>query len=402
MKLSFSTEDETFREEVRDFLADKLTADLRAYTRRMTSVYANKEIALAWQAILHARGWAAPKWPVAYGGCDWRLAQYYIFAVELARAGAPPLSPMGVGMCGPALIGYGSDQQKAHYLPRILSGDDFWCQGYSEPHAGSDLAALTMSAIDDGDTLICSGTKIWTTHAHEANMCFCLVRTDASGRPQQGVSFVLIDMNQDGVQVDPIIMLSGEHIQNTMFFTDVRVPKGNVVGRINEGWEVAKYLLSFERGGSAYGPALLARLANIREHYQAQVDDDALDSKMTQLEIELQALEAAELQMMSELAGGQTPGLKASMMKIRGTELSQRLTEIAVELAGHYVMPFQGNHIEPGGPIVTISPSNHPLIGDHHDAVAASKYLNDRAGSIYAGSNEIQRNILAKGQLQFS
>ena len=401
MKLEFSREDEIFREEVRDFLSENLSPDLRAYTERMTSVYASKDVALAWQAILHQRGWAAPKWPVAYGGCDWRLVQHYIFSVELARAGAPPLSPMGIGMCGPALIGHGTEEQKAHYLPRILSGDDFWCQGYSEPQAGSDLAALTMTAIIDNGDLICSGTKIWTTHAHEANMCFCLVRTDNSGKQQQGISFVLIDMTQAGVKVDPIIMLSGEHIQNTIFFNDVRVSSKDIVGQINQGWTVAKYLLSFERGGTSYGPALLARLAALSAHYADGGITTEMARKIAELEVELSSLEAAELHMMSELSSGSMPGLKASMMKIKGTELSQRLTELAIELAADYVMPFQAAQLAPGGPIVTVPPSNQPMIGSSAAAVSASKYLNDRAGSIYAGSNEIQRNILAKGQLGF-
>ena len=266
MDLAFKPDEEAFREDVRDFLSDNLTEDLRSYAARMTSVYAEKEIGLAWQKILVDQGWAAPSWPVEYGGCDWSLAQHYIFDVEMARAGAPPLSPMGIGMCGPALIGHGSKAQKDYYLPRILSGEDFWCQGYSEPHAGSDLAALTMSAVEDGDDFICNGQKIWTTHGHVANMCFCLVRTDSSGKLQQGITFILIDMNSPGVRVDPIIMTSGEHIQNSLFFTDVRVPKKNVVGEVNHGWTVAKYLLEFERGGNAYGPRLVARLEALRRH----------------------------------------------------------------------------------------------------------------------------------------
>ena len=342
MKLAFTRDEEAFRKEVRDFLAEKLTADLRAYAQRMTSVYATKPVAMEWQRILVKQGWAAPSWPVEYGGTNWSVAQRYIFDVEMARAGAPPLSPMGIGMCGPALIGHGSKAQKDHYLPRILSGEDFWCQGYSEPHAGSDLAALTMSAVEDGDSYICNGSKIWTTHAHEANMMFCLVRTDSSGKQQQGITFILIDMTSPGVRVDPILMLSGEHIQNAVFFTDVRVPKANVIGKVNEGWTVAKYLLEFERGGSSYGPRLLARLRSLR---RTAADEGLLDAdfarKLSQAEAEAQTLEAAELQMMSELAGGGTPGLKASMMKIRGTELSQHLTELALEIAGAYAAPFQ-------------------------------------------------------------
>lgn len=400
MNLSFTREEEAFREEVRDFLARNLTEDLRAYARRMTSVYATKPIALKWQQILVKQGWAAPSWPVEYGGTGWTPAQRYIFDVEMARAGAPPLSPMGIGMCGPALIGHGSKAQKDHYLPRILSGEDFWCQGYSEPHAGSDLAALTMSAIDQGDHFLCNGSKIWTTHAHEANMMFCLVRTDASGKPQQGITFLLIDMTQPGVRVDPILMLSGEHIQNAVFFTDVRVPKENVIGRINDGWTVAKYLLEFERGGSSYGPRLLARLRAIRV---TAAEEGALDAafaaKLSRAEAEILALEAAELQQMSELARGGTPGLKASMMKIRGTELSQHLTELALELAGVYAAPFQPHHTSPGGPVPGFEGLNTPQAGPGTAVTATAKYLNDRAGSIYAGSNEIQRGILSKGQL---
>ena len=400
MDLTFSPSEEAFREEVRDFLADKLSPELKRYASRMTSVYAEKPVAMEWQSILYEQGWAAPGWPVEYGGCDWTVAQRYIYDIEMSRAGAPPLSPMGIGMCGPALIGHGSDAQKAYYLPRILQGEDFWCQGYSEPHAGSDLAALTMSAVEDGDDFVCSGSKIWTTHAHEANMMFCLVRTDATGKPQTGITFVLIDMTAPGVRVDPIIMLSGEHIQNAVFFDDVRVPKANVVGQINDGWTVAKYLLEFERGGSSYGPRLLQRLGALRRVAKdlGRLDPD-MDMKISATEIEASALETAELMMMSELSGGGTPGLKASMMKVKGTELSQRVTEIALDVAGEYVQPFQPEHTSPGGPVVPRHSSNQGLVGPEEFVTVAAKYLNDRAGSIYAGSNEIQRNILSKGQL---
>jgi alkylation response protein AidB-like acyl-CoA dehydrogenase len=400
MNLSFSPAEEAFREEVRDFLARNLTGDLRAYSRRMTSVYATKAVALKWQQVLVRQGWAAPSWPAAYGGTDWTPARRYIFDVEMARAGAPPLSPMGIGMCGPALIGHGSKAQKDHYLPRILSGEDFWCQGYSEPHAGSDLAALTMSGVDQGDHFLCNGSKIWTTHAHEANMMFCLVRTDASGKPQQGITFLLIDMTQAGVRVDPILMLSGEHIQNAVFFTDVRVPKENVIGRVHEGWTVAKYLLEFERGGSCYGPRLLARLLAIRSTAAEEgALDEAFAARLSRAETDILALEAAELQQMAELARGGTPGLKASMMKIRGTELSQHLTELALELAGVYAAPFQPHHTCPGGPVPGFDGLNTPQAGRDSAVTVTARYLNDRAGSIYAGSNEIQRGILAKGQL---
>lgn len=399
MNLDFHPDEEAFRDEVRAFLDMKLTADLRRYAARMTSVYSDKETALAWQAILVKQGWAAPSWPVAYGGCDWSVAQRYIFDVEIARAGAPPLSPMGIAMCGPALIGYGTEQQKAHYLPRILSGEDYWCQGYSEPHAGSDLAQLTMSAREDGCDFICNGSKIWTTHAHEANMMFCLVRTDSSGKPQQGITFLLIDMTAPGVRVDPIIMISGEHIQNAVFFDDVKVPKANVIGKVNEGWTVAKYLLEFERGGSSYGPRLLARIRSLRRTAAEAGMGADMEARLSRAEADASALEAAELMMMSELAGGGSPGLKASMMKIRGTELSQHVTELAIEISGLHAAPFQPHHTRPGGPVVNAPSNSGALVGPESAVTVAAKYLNDRAGSIYAGSNEIQRNILAKAQL---
>ena len=401
MELSFTKEEEAFRQEVQDFLNDKLTDDLRAYARRMTSVYADKEVALQWQAILVEQGWAVPSWPVEYGGCDWTIAQKYIFDFEMARADAPGLSPMGIAMCAPALFGYGSKEQKDQYLPRILSGEDFWCQGYSEPHAGSDLAALTMSAVVDGDDFICSGSKIWTTHAHEANMMFCLVRTDASGKQQEGITFVLIDMTSPGVRVDPIIMLTGEHIQNAVFFDEVRVPKTNVVGEINRGWTVAKYLLEFERGGSSYGPRLIARANKLRRiAHENDVLSSGIATALALAETEARALETQELRLMAELSAGGSPGLTASMLKIRGTELSQRLTEIALDIAGNYTLPFQPDHTAPGGPVLNQAKSNEHLIGPESFVTTSPKYFNDRVGSIYAGSNEIQRNILAKALLR--
>lgn len=400
MDLSFSPNDEAFRDDVRTFLTENLTRDLREITARMTSVYAPKAVALHWQSILLKQGWAAPAWPVEHGGCDWSVSQHYIWATELARAGAPPLSPMGVYMCGPALIGRGSEAQKRRYLPRILSGEDFWCQGYSEPHAGSDLAALTMSAVSDGDDFVCNGSKIWTTHAHEANMMFCLVRTSATVKRQEGVTFLLIDMTSPGVTVDPILTLTGEHIQNAVFFNDVRVPKANVVGRIDHGWQVAKYLLEFERGGAAYGPRLLQRLAAIRSNAKENgLLDTDFAAKLAALEIEITALEHAELRLMAELSTGGPPGVRASMMKVLGTEFSQKVTELALELAGDYATPYQPNHTCPGGPTPNFKRGNDHPVGPDWALTAAPTYFNDRAGSIYAGSNEIQRNILAKAEL---
>lgn len=399
MNISWSPAEQAFQQEVRAFLAAELDEDLQAAGRLMTSVYAEHEASMRWQAILLKQGWLAPAWPVEYGGCDWTPAQHYIFASEQAKAGAPPISPMGIRMCAPALIAFGSEQQKQFFLPRMLSGEHFWCQGYSEPEAGSDLAALQMSAVDDGDALICNGGKIWQTHANEANWIFCLVRSSKEARPQQGISFVLIDMHSPGVEVRPIVSLSGEHIQNQVFFTDVRVPKTRVVGQLGEGWTVAKYLLEFERGGTAYAPLMQVRLAEIRAAAQRSgaIDQPLFAARLAQTEIDAGNLEYYELQTLCLLAEGQSPGSNASVMKILGTELQQAVTELGMELAAEYGRAYQPQAGRPGGPISY--PHGEQFSGPAGAALAPLRYFNERAGSIYAGSNEIQKNILAKAAL---
>lgn len=402
MQLKWSAEDLGFRDEVRAFLDRELTAELRDATSRLTSVYPPHEVSMTWQAILNARGWAAPAWPVEYGGCGWTAAQRYIYASEMAAAGAPPLSPMGLGMCGPVLIGHGTVEQKAHYLPRMLSGEHFWCQGYSEPGSGSDLASLQMAARDDGDHLVCDGHKLWTTHANHANWIFCLVRTSQERIPQQGITFLLIDMTTPGVEVRPIISLSGEHIQNDVFFSGVRVPKANVVGKIGEGWTVAKYLMEFERGGGVAAPGLKARLTRIRHMARAEgLDKDAIFmGRVAGAAIEIEALEAVELQILANLSQGDAPGPRSSLLKTVSTELSQRLTELALEAAGVYGAPYQPHLVAAGGPSPGfVQPAEGQAAGPDHAWTVASKYLNDRAGSIYAGTNEIQRNIMSKAVL---
>jgi alkylation response protein AidB-like acyl-CoA dehydrogenase len=400
MQMRWSQAELAFRDEVRAFLDAELTPEMRRDTRRTTSVYPPHELSMAWQAILHARGWAAPAWPVEHGGCGWTAAQRYIFASELATNDAPPLSPMGLGMCGPVLIGHGSPEQKAHYLPRILTGEHFWCQGYSEPGSGSDLASLQMSAVDDGDHFICNGHKLWTTHANVANWIFCLVRTSQEEIRQRGITFLLIDMTTPGIEVRPILMLSGEHIQNDVFFTDVRVPKANVVGRIGEGWTVAKYLMEFERGGGVAAPGLKARLARLRRMAAEERPGGGFGERLEAAAIEIDALEAVELQVLAQLSQGDAPGPKSSMMKTVYTELSQRLTELAVEAAGVYAQPYQPHATCPGGPTPLFTPpADQGHVGPDRALTVTAKYLNDRAGSIYAGTNEIQRNIMAKAVL---
>lgn len=401
MDIGWSAADQRFREDVREFIAAELTEDLRKAGRSLTSVYADYEIGMKWQRILHKRGWVAPAWPVEYGGCGWTVAQRYIFASEVSAAGAPPVSPMGIGMCGPVLIGHGTVAQKTHFLPRMLSGADFWCQGYSEPGSGSDLASLQMSAREDGDQFVCNGHKIWTTHAHVANWIFCLVRTSREKIPQLGITFLLIDMRTPGVEVRPIVSLSGEHIQNEVFFTDVRVPKKNVVGQIGDGWTVAKYLMQFERGGGVSAPGLRTRLQRIREMARAEsMNDENFAARLANAAIEVETLESVELRVMSKLSRGQAPGAESSMLKMVATELSQRLTELALEAAGVYALPYQPYAVSAGGPSPNYRPpSNQHPIGPDYTWTVAAKYLNDRAGTIYAGTSEVQRNILSKAVL---
>ena len=406
MDIEWSPQERTFRDEVRQFFAANLTDELRAAGRLMTSVYSDHDASLAWQRILVRQGWAAPAWPVEYGGCDWSVAQHYIFACEYARSGAPLLSPMGIKMCAPALIAFGTARQKSQFLPRILSGEHFWCQGYSEPASGSDLASLQMTALDDGDNLVCSGTKIWTTHAQVANWIFCLVRTSRETRPQQGITFLLIDLTTPGIAIRPIVSLTGEAIQNEVFFTDVRVPKANVVGQIGAGWTVAKHVLEFERGGTAYAPRLQVELDDLRAFAAATpgdattslLEDPLFAAKIAAASIRVSALEVYELRVMSQLGKGEPPGPAASVMKILGTELQQQISEIALEAAAHYGRAYQPQAARPGGP-VSLPHSDGSAVGPRSAVLAPLRYLNERAGSIYAGSNEIQRNIIAKAAL---
>ena len=393
MNLAFTAEEEAFRTEVQNFFETALTDELREAGRLMTSVYSSKEHALAWQKILFDRGWLVPSWPSAYGGCDWNLTQRYIFACERARARPPALSPMGLSMLGPALLGCGTEAQKAHYLPRILSGEDYWCQGYSEPQSGSDLASLQCRADVDGTDYVLNGTKIWTTHAQYATHMFCLVRTAQMDRPQRGITFLLLDMRSPGITVDPIVFSSGAATQAQVFFENVRVPRVNVIGEENDGWTVAKYLLEFERGGGAAAPGLHESIGNARallaNARAAEVADAHLG--LDGLEAQVLALEVAELQSLAETERTGSPGAASSMLKLRGTELSQAITEIAVEAVGYAGAVYQ--------PDATRAGTNSTPIGPAHGVTAVPFYLNNRAATIYAGSSEVQRNIIAKAVL---
>jgi alkylation response protein AidB-like acyl-CoA dehydrogenase len=399
MDLSLSPADLAFRDEVRAFLDASLTPELRAAGRAALSAFMDPHYSLPWQRILHAKGWVAPSWPREYGGAGFDEMQRYIFASEFARAGAPSLAPMGLRMVGPCLMHYGTPAQKALYLPRILSGEDYWCQGYSEPGAGSDLASLQLRAEADGDApgghYVLNGSKIWTTHAHHANRMFLLARTRFDGKPQGGITFLLLDMTTPGLSVKPIITLAGEHEVNQVFFDNVRVPMANRLGEENAGWTVAKYLLEFERGGGS-AAGLQVSLKRLRAMAEAEpsdagtplIADAAFRARLAAEEIAVTAIEMTEHRVMSALASGNNPGPASSMLKTQGTEAMQRIDELAIEAAAHYAAVHQPAAREAG--------SNIAAIGPDHSLTAMARYLNNRAGSIYGGSNEIQRNIMAR------
>jgi len=395
MNLDLTPDELAFRDEVRDFLDAALTPELRQAGRRATSVFMDPTFSLAWQRILHSRGWVAPSWPADYGGPGWNEMQRHIFAAECARAGAPSLAPMGLRMVGPVIMGYGTAEQKAHYLPRILSGEDYWCQGYSEPGAGSDLAALQLKAERDGDDYVLSGSKLWTTHAQWANRMFCLVRTRAEGKPQAGITFLLLDMASPGVTVKPVVTLAGDHEVNQVFFDSVRVPVSGRIGEENAGWTVAKYLLEFERGGGS-APGLRVALERLQGLAAAEdrgdgrrlIDDPGFRAKLAAAGVALDAIEMTERRVLAALASGKAPGPASSMLKTQGTELMQRLDELALEGLGAYAGIDQREARAPG--------ANLPIVGPEHGLITTARYLNDRAASIYGGSNEIQRDIMAR------
>src|SRR6478736_2680082 len=364
------------------------------------SVFSDPDIGMAWQRALHKKGWGAPGWPVEHGGPDWTPAQRWIFEAESARAGAPNVIVMGVKMVGPVIIGFGSQAQKDFYLPRIRSGEDYWCQGYSEPGSGSDLASLKTRAVRDGDDYVINGTKIWTTGAHVADHMFCLVRTSTEGKPQDGISFVLIDsMEVPGLSVKPIVTLAGDHEVNQVFFDNVRTPVANRIGPENAGWTVAKYLLEYERGGDAYTPNLHARLEDVRRIAREEagdgsgrlIEERSFAQRLAEAELAIQAMEMIELEVLSALSKGRNPGAVSSLMKIRGSETLQALDHLGVEALAWYAAPFE--------PEARMLGHNEPTVAPDYGITAMPLYLNNRASTIYACSNEIQRNIVAKAVL---
>ncbi|CAH0993067.1 Putative acyl-CoA dehydrogenase FadE17 [Sinobacterium norvegicum] len=390
MNLNFTESELQFQDEVRQFLNDHLPAHIVQATGNNSSVFVDKAIALEWQEILVKKGWAVPQWPVERGGTDWTPAEKYIFSKECYLAGAPMLIPLGLLMLAPVIMAFGTEEQKEEYLPKILSGEHYWCQGYSEPGSGSDLASLKLKAESDGDDYILNGSKIWTTHAHYADHIFCLVRTDNSERPQKGISFLLIDMNTPGVKVDPIITMAGDHEVNQVFFQDVRVPKSNRIGEENKGWTYAKYLLEFERGGGFYSPRITYELNHLKSLIGEQKaknpsfdSSGSIQEKVARIEINLKALEITELRILSDVSSGGNPGPESSIMKVTAVDIEQAVSELAVEVIG-----YEGVAMTP--------PADNTGYREDFISSVVPSYLNTRAASIFGGSQEVQRNIIAK------
>lgn len=399
MDLNLSPENEAFRQEVGDFVRANLAGDIRDKMKQ--GLLPSKQDFERWNAELHAKGWAAPAWPVEHGGTGWDTVKIYIFEEELTANHAPPNSGFGTGLVAPVLIAFGSDEQKARYLPRILSCEDWWCQGYSEPNAGSDLAALSCRAIREGDEYVVNGTKMWTTEAHWADMIFCLVRTSTEGKKQAGISFLLMDMTTPGITVRPVITIEGAHEVNQVFFDDVRVPAENLVGKENEGWTYAKVLLSHERlmvAGVPRAKHLMARLKKIAAAEQSGgrplIEDRRFREKLAGLEIDLMTLDYSTQRFVAAAHAGDEPGTEVSFLKIRGSEMGQNILEMILEATAYYAMPYT--------PEADILGSNEPPIGPEYAALAAPQFFNERKISIFSGSNEIQRNIMSKFMLGLS
>ena len=376
-----------FTEEIRDFLNDKLTPELRHFGEAYPAFDCPRPIASEWTRILDDQGWSVPDWPVEHGGTGWSIEQIMIFKRELTLAHAPRTAVQGVAMIGPVIIEYGTPEQKAEILPRIRRGEDWWAQGYSEPGAGSDLASLKCRALRDGDDYVINGSKIWTTYAHECNKIFCLVRTSVEGKPQAGISFLVLDLDLPGIEVRPLLTFGGQHEFNQVFFNDVRVPKSALVGKENDGWTVAKFLLVSER---AYSFAITVHDYLNRIRSFVGEEDSTLRAKLSRLEIELASLDAMEQKTLELLKKDQgAASTVASVGKIHGSTLQQRVTELAVEVLGPYAVPQQPQLLEPG--------LLHELIGEPtvNTAISVSHYFADRAITIASGSTEVQKNIIA-------
>lgn len=398
MNLNFKKEDLIFQEEVRDFINDNLNHITK---KKMEEGYhLTKEDMVNWYNKLSTKGWMAPNWPKAYGGTDWTVTQRFIFNNECAEAYAPDGEyTFGVTMVGPVIIKYGTEEQKKYYLPKILSNTHWWCQGYSEPGSGSDLASLSTKAekVEGGYKI--NGTKTWTTMAHFADMMFILVRTNSDCKPQEGISFMLLDMKSPGVSVKPIITLDGSHYINMVYLEDVFIPHKNLIYEENKGWTVAKYLLGHERTNNAQVASSKKALSKIRKIAKLKIngtyslsEDKRFIDKLANCDLRVQALEYDLIKVISNEIKGISPGVEANMLKIRGSEIQQEITELVLEASGYYANSIQNNIIERG--------MNEPKVGPSWTSTSAQKYFDMRKTTIYAGSTEIQKNILAKMVLE--
>ncbi|MFK7858180.1 MAG: acyl-CoA dehydrogenase family protein [Granulosicoccus sp.] len=391
MELNYSADDIDFRNEVRAFLDASLQEELTDKVELgLTLSKAEHE---QWHALLNARGWLAPNWPRQFGGAEWSAVRRHIFDEECALANAPRTVPFGLMMLGPVLHEFGSAAQQDYWLPRILNGDDWWCQGYSEPGAGSDLAGLKTRAVREGDHYVVNGQKTWTTLGQHANMIFCLVRTDSEVRAQQGISFLLIDMNTPGVEVRPIVLLDGSAEVNEIWFSDVRVPVDNLVGEENKGWTYAKYLLTHERTNIAGVGFARAGLAAVKRMARSECirgkplsENPLFAARIAEIEIDLMAMATTNLRIVSAASSGQAPGIESSMLKVKGTVIRQAINDLMRRIAGPQAVPFASEELE-----------DEQLVSDPMRAGRVSmQYFNNRKLSIYGGSNEIQRQIIAK------
>lgn len=386
MHTKFSSEDIIFRDEVRAFMRETYTADLAA---RLGSDDTFKEAQVEWEKSLNEKGWIAPGWPVKYGGSGWTITQKFIFESERSAAGAADVMPFGLKMLSSVILQFGSEEQKKRFLPKILSSDEWWCQGYSEPGAGSDLASLTTKAELDGDEYVVNGAKTWTSYAQYADWIFCLVRTSKEDKKQKGISFLLLDINTPGITIKPIVSIDGRHTLNETIFDNVRVPVANLIGEPGMGWKYAKALLTHER--SMAGVADSKRdIAEIRKWAEEEVNggkslivDPIFQKRLTDVEIELMALEFTELRTLAKAMKGEGPGAESSVLKIKGTEIQQSIQQLRMDIAGYYGGVVQGE-------------ISSEKIGHDFGSPARQKYMYGRAATIYGGSNEVQKNIIAK------
>jgi len=393
MDLNFTPEESAFRQQVRSFMQEKLPADIRQ--KVLGGLIVERGDYVRWQRILHEQGWGAPSWPQQFGGPGWNATQQYIFEEESAAAGAPRAIPFGLKMVAPVIMAFGSPEQQQRYLPKILSAEEWWCQGYSEPGAGSDLASLKMRATREGNEYVLNGQKTWTTLGQYADWIFCLVRTDPDVKAQRGISFILVRMDTPGITVRPIITMDGAHEVNEVYFENARVPAENLIGEENKGWTYAKFLLGHERtniAGIGIAKRELARLKRVAaqetKNGKPLLQDPMFAARVAQVDVDLTALEITNLRVLSAEAEHRAPGPEASILKIKGTEIQQAITELLTQAVGPYALQLNRAAMAAG--------YNGEHAGPAYAEPLAAGYLNMRKLSIYGGSNEIQKNIISQ------